>query len=95
MPRFVFFKAPVEPKPCYLDFESPILVDIFCKMVRRTQDAGSAGAQIEISEMLPTPDQIWLTDAENNRYTNELRLVVVDLASKCGSPVVNDAIESL
>jgi len=90
MPRFVFFKAPVEPKPCYLDFESPILVDIFCKMVRRTQDAGSAGAQIEVSEMLPTPDQIWLTDAENNRYTNEFRIVVVDLASKCGNPLVNE-----
>lgn len=90
MPRFVFFKAPVEPKPCYLDFESPILVDIFCKMVRRTQDAGSAGAQIEVSEMLPTPEQIWLTDAENNRYTNELRIVVVDLASKCGNPIVNE-----
>ena len=91
MPRFVFFKAPVEPKPCYLDFESPILVDIFCKMVRRTQDAGSAVAQIEVSEMLPTPDQIWLTDAENNRYTNEFRIVVVDLTSKCGSPIVMNA----
>jgi hypothetical protein len=88
MPRFVFFKASVEPKPCYLDFESPILVDIFCKMVRRTQDAGSAGASIEISEMLPTPDQVWLTDAENNRYTNEFRVVVVDLKSKCGSLIV-------
>lgn len=91
MPRFVFFKAPVEPKPCYLDFESPILVDIFCKMVRRTQDAGDAGAQVEISEMLPTPDQTWLTDAENNRYTNELRIVVVDLASKCGNPNLMNA----
>jgi lantibiotic biosynthesis dehydratase-like protein len=79
MPRFVFFKAPAEPKPCYLDFESPILVDIFCKMVRRSQESGPSGAIIEISEMLPTPDQIWLTDAENNRYVSELRMVAVDL----------------
>ena len=92
MPRFVFFKAPVEPKPCYLDFESPILVDIFCKMVRRTQDAGSADAAIDISEMLPTPDQIWLTDAENNRYTNEFRFVIVDLKSERGNAIVNGAL---
>jgi hypothetical protein len=59
-------------------------------MVRRTQDAGTAGAQIDVSEMLPTPEQIWLTDAENNRYTNELRIVVVDPASKCGNPIVNE-----
>ena len=79
MPRFVFFKAPVEPKPCYLDFESPILVDIFCKMVRRTQEAGHADGRIQISEMLPRPDQIWLTDAANNRYSSEFRIVAVDL----------------
>ena len=79
MPRFVFFKAPVEPKPCYLDFESPILVDIFCKMVRRTQEAESQDRIIEVSEMLPRPDQTWLTDAENNHYSSEFRLVALDL----------------
>jgi hypothetical protein len=79
MPRFVFLSAPVEPKPCYLDFESPILVDIFCKIVRRTREAGTPDAAIEISEMLPRPDQIWLTDAEQNRYTSEFRIVAVDL----------------
>ena len=79
MPRFVFFSAPVEPKPCYLDFESPILVDIFCKIIRRTQETGAPSAAIEVSEMLPGPDQMWLRDAENNRYTSEFRVVSVDL----------------
>lgn len=79
MPRFVFFKAPVEPKPCYLDFESPILVDIFCKMIRRTQDSAKPDAMIEVSEMLPGPGQIWLTDGDKNCYSSEFRIVAVDL----------------
>jgi hypothetical protein len=78
IPRFVFFKVPVEKKPTFLDFESPILLDIFSKMARRTLEAALPDASIEISEMLPSMDQIWLTDAENQRYTSELRFVAVD-----------------
>ena len=29
LPRFVFVKSPVEVKPCYVDFDSPIYVDLF------------------------------------------------------------------
>jgi hypothetical protein len=28
--------------------------------------------------MLPTPEQRWLSDPEDNRYVSELRLVAVD-----------------
>jgi hypothetical protein len=35
MPRFVFVKAPTETKPFYLDFDSPIYVDIFAKVIRK------------------------------------------------------------
>ena len=28
--------------------------------------------------MLPAPDQAWLTDAQGQRYTSELRMVAVD-----------------
>jgi hypothetical protein len=28
--------------------------------------------------MLPTPDQAWLTDAQGQRYTAEVRMVAVD-----------------
>lgn len=79
IPRFVFFKVDVERKPAYLDLESPTLVDIFCKMVRRTQDANLGGATIDVSEMLPAPDQAWLPDADGNRYTSELRIVAKDM----------------
>lgn len=86
IPRFVFFKVPVENKPAYLDFESPILVDIFTKLVRRTVDANLAGATVDLSEMLPTLDRVWLADKDNRRYTSEFRIVAVDA---CMPPALN------
>jgi Lantibiotic dehydratase, N terminus len=80
LPRFVFCKTPVERKPFYVDFESPILVDIFSKMVRRTLEANLPDAILDVSEMLPTAEQLWLADAEDNRYSCELRIVALDLA---------------
>src|SRR5688572_4742921 len=36
MPRFVFVKTPAEVKPFFVDFDSPVLINIFAKMVHRT-----------------------------------------------------------
>jgi hypothetical protein len=33
---------------------------------------------VTVTEMLPAPDQTWLTDAKGRRYTAELRMVAVD-----------------
>jgi hypothetical protein len=71
MPRFVFFKIPEEPKPCYLDFASPIYVEIFAKQLRQA-------SQVIITEMLPGPEEAWLVDAAGRAYLSELRLVAVD-----------------
>jgi hypothetical protein len=60
IPRFVSYRVPVERKPAYLDFDSPIFVDIFSKMIRRTVDATLPGAMVDLSEMLLLFDQIWL-----------------------------------
>ena len=78
IPRFVFYRVPVEKKPAYLDFNSPIFVDIFSKMIRRTVDAALPGAMVDLSEMLPLFDQTWLADVSGRRYTSELRFVAVD-----------------
>jgi hypothetical protein len=80
MPRFVFVKSPVEVKPFYVDFDSPIYVDIFAKVVRRTKDSEHAESLITISEMHPTHEQTWLPDAEGQRFTCEFRMVAVDPA---------------
>jgi hypothetical protein len=78
IPRFAFMKSPVEVKPMFVDFDSPTYVNILTTVVRRTQKETSASAQLAFSEMLPTPDHAWLPDALGQRYTSELRMVVVD-----------------
>ena len=77
LPRYVFVKSPVEPKPFYVDFASPVYIELLVKTVRRAQQASTANRMV-ISEMVPDPSQSWLTDANNQRYTCELRCVAVD-----------------
>jgi hypothetical protein len=78
IPRFVFVKVPVEVKPFYADFDSPIYIDLLSKMIRRTRDSKEGDDTVTITEMLPTPDKVWLSDVEGRSYTSELRVVAVD-----------------
>jgi hypothetical protein len=78
MPRRVFVLAPPEEKPVYIDFESPVLVDILARMLRHSAEGAGAGVTVKITEMLPVPADTWLPDAAGNHYTSELRLVCVD-----------------
>ncbi len=78
LPRFVFTKTPIEIKPTYLDFDSPILVEMFSKIVRQSAEANGGAALISMSEMIPNHEQIWLPDGVGNRYTSEFRIVAVD-----------------
>ncbi|MFJ7212903.1 lantibiotic dehydratase [Amycolatopsis sp. NPDC098790] len=77
LPRFVFVVSPTEPRPFYVDFDSPVYVNILAKAVRRLARQDPAG-RLTITEMLPTPDRTWLTDDQGATYTAELRLIVVD-----------------
>ncbi|MCC6332505.1 MAG: lantibiotic dehydratase [Myxococcales bacterium] len=70
-PRFVFLRSPAEVKPIYVDFESPTLVDLACKFLR-------GAPEVVLTEMLPAPDEVWLGDAEGQRYVCELRMVAVE-----------------
>ncbi|MEU3623251.1 lantibiotic dehydratase [Amycolatopsis coloradensis] len=76
LPRFVFVVSPEEPRPFYVDFDAPVYVNIFAKAVRRLERQDPAG-RLLITEMLPTPEQAWLTDDAGNRYSAELRFVAV------------------
>ncbi|WP_437565321.1 lantibiotic dehydratase [Sorangium sp. So ce542] len=71
LPRLLFVKIPEEVKPCYLDMDSPVYVEIFAKLVRRA-------SVVNITEMLPAIDEAWLLDAEGRSYTSELRVVALD-----------------
>ncbi|MDQ3918032.1 MAG: lantibiotic dehydratase family protein, partial [Acidobacteriota bacterium] len=77
LPRHVFVKSPSETKPFFVDFESPALVGLLCRAARGLGE----GAELGVSEMLPGVEQLWLEDGEGGRYTSELRLVALDLAS--------------
>jgi hypothetical protein len=74
MPRRVFALASGEAKPVYVDFNSRALVGILGRQIR-----AAGQAPVRFSEMLPDPEHLWLTDAQGNRYTSELRLTAVDL----------------
>jgi hypothetical protein len=75
LPRWVFARFASERKPVYVDFTSPVSVDAFARLLRRGAE-DEAGA-VAVSEMLPTPEQCWLADAEGNRYSSELRLAAL------------------
>ncbi|MBC6450155.1 lantibiotic dehydratase [Actinokineospora xionganensis] len=77
LPRFVFVVSPAEPRPFFVDFDSPVYVAIFLKAVRRLARTDPLG-KFTVTEMLPTPDQTWLVDDQGRGYTSELRFVAVD-----------------
>jgi Lantibiotic dehydratase, N terminus len=77
MPRHVFVVSPAEPRPFYVDFDSPVYVNILAKAARRLARSEPDGL-LTVTEMLPAPEQTWLTDHEGATYTSELRLVAVD-----------------
>lgn len=66
LPRYVFAKVPSEPKPVFVDFDAPLLVRQMTRMAR------AHGETVTISEMLPSPDKLWL-DIDGKRHTSELR----------------------
>jgi hypothetical protein len=88
-PQHVFVKAPVEMKPFYVDLTSPAYVRNLGKVVRRCVDEGDV---VAVTEMLPGPEEVWLPDAEGNRYTSELRMTAVDLAAH--SPAISKSSSS-
>ena len=71
MPRRVFVSSPVEKKPWFLDFDSPVSTAIFSSLMKNVPE----GVIVGISEMLPDFSDLWLTDRDGQRFTSELRLV--------------------
>jgi len=78
LPRHVFLRFTGERKPIYADLTSLASIDLISRSLRRARRQAGAEATVTVAEMLPTPDQVWLTDAQGMRYTAELRAVAVD-----------------
>jgi hypothetical protein len=78
LPRHVFLRFTGEKKPIYADLTSLASIDVISRALRRSRRAAGAEAVVSVVEMLPTPDQAWLADAQGRRYSAELRMVVAD-----------------
>ena len=78
LPRHVFMRFAGERKPIYADLTSLASVDLIARSLRRSCRNADADATVTVTEMLPAPDQAWLTDARGQRYTAELRMVALD-----------------
>ena len=59
----------------------PTKLKIKARDVVRDIRSGMTDSEFVVSEMLPTPDQLWLQNAQGERYTSELRIVAVDPAA--------------
>jgi len=78
LPRHVFWRFTGERKPIYADLTSLASIDLVSRALRRCRRNAGPGATVTVTEMLPTPDQAWLADAQGRRYTAELRMVAAD-----------------
>jgi len=65
LPRHVFVKSDAEPKPVYVDFNSPQSIDLLATLSKKLQP-------MRLSEMRPAPDELWMQD-ERGVYCNEFR----------------------
>lgn len=77
MPERVFVRLSTEIKPFYVDLTSPLYVKALCKSARSAL-ARDPDARLTVSELLPTPEDAWLQDAQGHRYCSELRFQVRD-----------------
>ena len=85
LPQKAFVKSSLEVKPFYVDLESPVLVEILCRAIRRMNSSSNGSEELIVSEMLPGPQQLWLRDAKGASYTSELRFAIVDLKARSWS----------
>jgi hypothetical protein len=63
LPRHVFVSTETDPKPIYVDLESPWLVELLERRV-------SGATTLHVTEMLPGPDDLWVRDA-HGRHASE------------------------
>ncbi|MYW69877.1 hypothetical protein GTY65_38355 [Streptomyces sp. SID8379] len=77
MPRWLFARTPDQPKPYLVDQDAPLSLRNLARGLRRSV-AADADAAITFTEMLPSPDELWLTGPGGQPHTSELRIVVHD-----------------
>ncbi|HUS67509.1 MAG TPA: lantibiotic dehydratase, partial [Kofleriaceae bacterium] len=69
LPARLFVKSPEEPKPVYVDLESPLSVELLIKLARKAP-------RLRLSEMYPDDTGLWL-EVGGRPHTSELRFTYV------------------
>lgn len=77
MPRWVFARTADRLKPYLVDRNAPLSLRNLARGLRRGAVADPT-AGITFTEMLPAPDELWLTGPTGGRHTSELRVVAHD-----------------
>ncbi|MGR6319142.1 lantibiotic dehydratase [Micromonospora soli] len=80
LPERVFVKIGTEVKPCYVDLTGPLYAQSLCAMVDAAARSGP-DVSLVVGELLPGPDEAWVTDAHGAGYVSEIRLQVTDPAA--------------
>ncbi|MCV4341494.1 lantibiotic dehydratase family protein [Pseudomonas capsici] len=65
LPRYVFAKIDIEPKPIFIDFDNPLSFDGVSNSMKKA-------THVKFSEMCPSPDELWLEEARG-RFCCEIR----------------------
>jgi hypothetical protein len=68
LPRHAFVHTSKDPKPFYVDFRSPLFVDLLRRALD-LQETPEAPA-LEVTGMLPGPEEMWVRDGQG-RYAAE------------------------
>jgi hypothetical protein len=68
IPRHVFVHTSEDPKPRYVDLESPIFVDLLRRAIPRRD--GEASPELGVTEMLPGPGDLWIA-GDGGSYASE------------------------
>jgi Lantibiotic dehydratase, N terminus len=78
LPEYVFVKLATEVKPIFVDMTSPGYAPMLAASLRGAFREQGNAASLQVTEMLPTPEEAWVPDADGRRYVAELRLHVRD-----------------
>ncbi|RMR09840.1 lantibiotic dehydratase [Pseudomonas syringae group genomosp. 3] len=70
LPRYVFAKIDIEPKPIFIDFDNPLSIDGVSNSMKKA-------GHVKFSEMCPAPDQLWLEEARGH-FCCEIRTTFRD-----------------
>ncbi|MCZ7474835.1 lantibiotic dehydratase [Micromonospora sp. WMMC273] len=80
LPERIFVRVDTELKPSYVDLTSGVYTRLLCTLLRGAHAKGGDEVGLTVTELLPGPDDAWLTDGTGRAYASELRLQIVDPA---------------